>query len=181
MVQDPELLPHYAWLFPESEDRANIGVCMDVGKMPSNRIRQTLDRMAESYFASALRGAERGRMRVAPIKCSVWPSDLAEPGLWIAGEAAGLANWSTGEGIAQGIRSGMLVGRAASHFSESGEEQCRKLYEASVKSVLGPGLMGALGVRFAVMANVFELLTLIPARIISGLGGWTAARLVAAK
>lgn len=181
MVQDPELLPHYAWLFPESEDRANIGVCMDVGKVPSNRIRQTLERMAGSHFASALRGAERGRMRVAPIKCSVWPSDLAEPGMWVAGEAAGLANWSTGEGIAQGIRSGMLVGGAAGGFSEAGEERCRKLYEASVKSVLGPGLMGALAVRFAVMANVFEFLTLIPAGLLSGLGSRAAARLVAAK
>ena len=99
----------YAWSFPKSESRANIGI----GWAGENR--------PENYFAAfeaacrraELPAPERAQTNVytIPKGPSLAPEYLAfeQKGIFLVGDAAGIANRYQGEGICQAIRSSYLL------------------------------------------------------------------------
>lgn len=115
---DPEtdrMLYGYGWVFPLAGGRANVGT----GFFPSQRqdlvvnLRPVFDR-----FIEQLRGRDRrftdmrlmGQLRGAPVHCSVKPSrSAAGRGVLLVGDAAGLVDPFTGEGIHSALESGKMA------------------------------------------------------------------------
>lgn len=112
MYWDKLIAPYYGWLFPEAEDRVNIGITYeDDGRGLSARARfqEFLDR----HFAGRLRGAEQiGGWKGHPILYAYKLGRLGSPGRFVVGEAGRMTHPATGEGIYQGMQSGIFAADA---------------------------------------------------------------------
>ncbi len=123
MVYDPVLLPHYGWLFPESETRVNVGVCLFAENLGRRSIRDVFGTFLEKHYGGRLAGAAQvGPWRGHPISPTVAVEHEAPPGVLVAGEANRLTNIATGEGIAYAIESGVLAARAIAEGDRAGWE-----------------------------------------------------------
>jgi menaquinone-9 beta-reductase len=107
---DQQLGLQYGWVFPESATVANVGICYQRGPRSPNA-RELLDRFLDRYLARRLEGASAvARVQAHPIRAVAWPRGLVEDGTLYVGEAAGLVDPLTGEGIWLALRSGELAG-----------------------------------------------------------------------
>ncbi len=106
-----DILPGYAWIFPSGKNTANVGVALHTAnRSPSDLVAET-ERVLESDWLVGLVGdsvTRRGALRSWPIPIRPQP-DLADGGLFRLGDAAGLCDPMTGEGIAQALTSGRLA------------------------------------------------------------------------
>lgn len=111
-----EYLHHgYAWVFPTSETTANVGV----GVLLSQKLRSKFsllhlfNRFIESQKNSEI--ADLGcanrisKMKGFPLQMNLEPSKLIADGALIIGDAAGLVNPLSGEGISFSLESGKLA------------------------------------------------------------------------
>jgi len=113
MIFDPELEPHYGWLFPEAADRVNIGICIQDERREGRSIREVFQRFLDKYYAARLAGARQlGDWRGHPVLVTGSIRHLADPGVLLVGEACRLVNATTGEGIAYAMESGLLAAGA---------------------------------------------------------------------
>ena len=99
----------YAWSFPKSATRANVGIGWAGEERPTH------------YFSAFERACERSQIPVPgrdetnvytiPKGPSLAPEYLSfdDPGIFLVGDAAGIANRYQGEGICQAIRSSYLL------------------------------------------------------------------------
>jgi geranylgeranyl reductase family protein len=119
---DADLLPGYAWVFPVGGGRANVGVGVLRDRFPAGasgkqlsalwrdvltrqRIRDVLGPRAEPVAAH----------RAWPIPARYDPARLASGRVLFAGDAAGVVDPMTGEGIAQALDTGAAAARAIAH------------------------------------------------------------------
>ena len=112
MIFDRNLSPLYGWLFPESETRVNIGICIDgpVAGRGKRNVREVFERFLEDHFAARLRGAEQvGKLQGHPIVWTTFIDHCAAPGVLYVGEAARVTHNATGEGISQAMQSGIYA------------------------------------------------------------------------
>ena len=103
-------LPGYAWVFPTTATAANVGAAYFViqgRKPPRSTPRQVLDEfVAQPAMAGRLAGARvAGAIKGYPLRFDFPTARLALPGLLFIGEAAGLVNPLTGEGIDYALES----------------------------------------------------------------------------
>lgn len=105
-------LSGYTWIFPTGASTANVGV----GYFPRPRgqrppIRPLFERaLATPRLAGRLRGASQvGPLRSLPMHFGFDACRLARPGLVLVGEAAGLVNPLSGEGIDLALESAELA------------------------------------------------------------------------
>jgi flavin-dependent dehydrogenase len=147
MYFDPDLVPHYGWLFPEGPDRVNIGLCLDqrLRHRRGEPISLLYERFLERHFAHRLGRAEavrppRGHPIAATGRVSLPP---APPGVLVAGEAAGLTNRLTGEGISLALESGRLAAAAIRRGVVEGWSLARvsREYGRALRARIGPGLL----------------------------------------
>jgi flavin-dependent dehydrogenase len=103
-------LPGYGWVFPVGPRLANVGV----GFIPGRR-RPRLARTAfDAFVQPLLRGARQsGPLKGYPIRADFLSSPTSAERTLLVGEAAGLVNPLTGEGIDYALESGAL---AAQHI-----------------------------------------------------------------
>ncbi len=119
MIYDPAIYPHYLWLFPESDRRVNIGLCLSAERR-ERPISVLFEDMVARHFGKRLTAGGRVKGILGhPIVVSERVSLSTNPGLLPAGEAAGLVNPATGEGISFAMESGRI---AAALFAEAWEE-----------------------------------------------------------
>ena len=115
---DADLLPGYAWSFPVSDGRANVGVgtLREAGGGGGWIVRR-LEQLLASEKAVELLGTEA----VADSRTMVWPiptdfkrSQLLDRSrrVLFAGDAVGATDPMTGEGIAEALQTGTLAGQA---------------------------------------------------------------------
>ncbi len=151
---DKRVAPWYGWLFPENDQRVNIGICYDP-EDPADP-KQILNELVERHVGARMKGAEMVRKyRGAPIVYTERIGDVAAPGaLWI-GEAARLTNAATGEGIFYAMKSGVIaaeqIARANGHLAEA--------YRAEIQRTFAVRFMLALGFMRFVGTPAFSLLT----------------------
>jgi menaquinone-9 beta-reductase len=111
-------LPGYGWLFPVDQDRLNVGV----GFYPRWWNRRTTSRAAFDRFVShqtQLVGARLdGPVRGYPIRVDFLQAPTFGPRTLLVGEAAGLVNPLTGEGIDYALESAQI---AAEHIARGAE------------------------------------------------------------
>jgi geranylgeranyl reductase family protein len=107
---DSAPLPGYGWVFPTSPTSANVGAGYFVraGQPPMrNSPRQVFDEfILNPHVADMLTGATAaGPIKGYPLRFDFPTARLAFPGLFLVGEAAGLVNPLTGEGIDYALES----------------------------------------------------------------------------
>lgn len=106
-------LPGYAWLFPTSKHSANLGYWYNGrGKVSAaNALPRLLTQHPE--LAALTAGADTiGRIAGFPIRCDFLSAPKHADGLIAVGEAAGLVNPFTGEGIDYALESAELAADA---------------------------------------------------------------------
>jgi geranylgeranyl reductase family protein len=143
---DEDLLPGYAWVFPVGEDGANVGfgVLRDQrhlarhGKQLAQLWRDVITRPRVRRILGD--GAEPDSpARAWPIPAAWDEALLAGPSrVLYAGDAAGVVDPMTGEGIAQALDTGMLAARAVSHDGHPANVAAQ--YRAAVRDALGRDL-----------------------------------------
>ncbi|WP_165970423.1 geranylgeranyl reductase family protein [Actinomadura sp. 6K520] len=108
-------LPAYGWIFPMGPDRINIGVGV-AERQPGVNLAEMFARFAAELraglpgFASA---RQVGPLRGAPLYTGFAPERSWAPGLLLAGDAAGMVNPATGEGISFALESGKIAAEIA--------------------------------------------------------------------
>jgi menaquinone-9 beta-reductase len=113
LVTTAQRWPAYAWSFPIGDGRANVGY----GELVSggaNRA-QLLDGLHR-----LLPDAEPDQLRAHRLPLSTGRPRQPDGRVLLAGDAAGLINPLTGEGIFYAVLSGSLAGRAAGHGADAG-------------------------------------------------------------
>jgi flavin-dependent dehydrogenase len=122
-------LPGYGWIFPTGPDTANVGAgYMGRANQPPlrNSPRQVFDEfIANPYIARLVAGARRtSPIKGYPLRFDFATARLAFPGLVLVGEAAGLVNPLSGEGIDYALESAEV---AAAHIDRAPEDFIRAM------------------------------------------------------
>ncbi len=113
----------YGWVFPLGDGIANVGVGYFTLGEVDTRLNSLLDEFEaslvtlDSRFASA---EPIGRPAGAPIRIGGSGASSHCDGLLLVGDAAGLANPLSAEGISQALESGQLAARIAAEHLNSG-------------------------------------------------------------
>lgn len=120
----------YAWVFPKG-DRLTVGAIAAKGLAHEQR----------AYVADLIRAHGLNELEVAHegghiTRCRTSDSPLSRDGVFLAGDAAGLLEPWTREGISYALRSGSLAGQAAvAHVS--GDPSAAQRYAAEINAGLG--------------------------------------------
>jgi geranylgeranyl reductase family protein len=125
MIFDKNLSPLYGWMFPETSNRVNIGICMDGEedapgarehdgrKKTTRNVREVFERFLQDHFADRLANARQiGKFKGHPISYTTWIKDCTGNGVLYLGEGARITHNATGEGIYQAMQSGMYAAEA---------------------------------------------------------------------
>ncbi len=152
MVFDRRIAPLYAWVFPESDTRVNIGLCMDPVAPDGTRrpsVRQVFQELVEEYWGARLRKARQvGTLKGHPIPHTLWPQGCTEPGALALGDAARVANSATGEGIFQAMQSALFAAEAVRDVLDGRPEaQVWRRYQWRLRQRFGPPSAVAQAVR----------------------------------
>ena len=121
--------PAYAWLFPLGDGTANVGYGALAGRTGGGRAAMSR-RLAEMVPEVV---ADPATLRAAPLPLSPGRPALPDGRLLLAGDAAGLVNPLTGEGIYYAVESGRLAGEAA--VTADGDPG--RAYRAALRARLG--------------------------------------------
>jgi flavin-dependent dehydrogenase len=103
--------PSYAWAFDRGDGLTNVGYGELLGTHQDGPSRALLLEQLEHLLPGA--GATGGQWRAHHLPLSTWRLDLPTGRVLLAGDAAGLVNPMTGEGIYYAVATGILAGRAA--------------------------------------------------------------------
>ncbi|MBL9025466.1 MAG: NAD(P)/FAD-dependent oxidoreductase [Myxococcales bacterium] len=147
MVFDPMVLPYYGWLFPESDERVNIGICYEETGTKRNA-RELFQQFLDKQYGRRLAGAKQlGAWKGHPVAYSYEIEKLTSPGRIVIGEAGLMTHPATAEGIYQGMKSGMIAAEVLRSVFHAGVPETEALveYERRCKatfrlSFLGGGL-----------------------------------------
>jgi menaquinone-9 beta-reductase len=116
VIFEPDLLPGYAWVFPLPDGRANVGFGMLRGEgRGGKRVKEkwnSLLRRPSLLEALGPRAEPDGPHRAWPVPTRLDPDALTHSRVLFAGDAAGVVDPLTGEGIAQALETGMLAAQA---------------------------------------------------------------------
>lgn len=140
------VLPGYFWLFPVGPGRANVGIGMNHADLARQGVdlRQALDHAVTSArFRSRFAGA---RALERPVGWNLPVGSIRRPtcgeGFLLLGDAAGLIDPFTGEGIGNALCSARLAAETAAEACRAGDLSARFLqrYENRLWEVLGKEL-----------------------------------------
>lgn len=121
----------YFWRFEVSGSRSNVGACGT--SMPKGRL---LDRMAR-HVDPALLTPERCRGGVVPLWNRRFAARHDDSGIVSCGDAAGLADPETGEGLSMALISGHRAGAAmAAHLNEASPTHALSSYSQDIDAIL---------------------------------------------
>lgn len=144
MIFDPETLPYYGWLFPESETRVNIGITYEDPGGKRNA-RELFARFLDRQYKDRLKNATQvGAWKGHPVAYSYHVEGLTSPGRFVIGESGLLTHPATAEGIYQGMRSGMLAAESVRDIIVRGipENTAMREYERAIKSAFHLSFLG---------------------------------------
>jgi geranylgeranyl reductase family protein len=171
VVFERDLLPGYAWVFPLPGGRANVGfgVLRRAGRDGHRLAALWPELLTRQPLRDALgpRAEPEGRHRAWPIPSVYSPARLTDGRILYVGDAAGVVDPMTGEGIAQAIESGALAAEAVAGGGTPATVADR--YRRSVDAALGRDLRFA-----AVLSRVLRSPSAATAAIrVAGATAWT--------
>ena len=138
----PRRQPSYAWAFDRGDGLSNVGYgeLVDgpgVSREPLTRA-DMLDQL-EELLPGCTDGATDWRGHHLPLSGARWHQP--DGAVLLAGDAAGLVNPMTGEGIYYAVATGALAGRTAAEAVRAGRpEQAGVRYRRAVRRLLGAHL-----------------------------------------
>lgn len=154
MIFDRQLDGLYGWMFPETAERVNIGICMpgeDVhGKKTTRNVREVFQSFLDRYYKSKLsRARQVGRLKGHPISFTTWITHATMPGGLYIGEAARITHNATGEGIYQAMQSGIYAADALASVlaGASSEKDAWRRYTWRCRARFTPGFLLGHGLR----------------------------------
>ncbi len=143
---EPDLLPGYAWSFPLSDGRANVGFAIRRSELRREGRIERVQAMKDAWPALLARPHIREVLgpdarpeaphRAWPIPARVEATELSSGRALFAGDAACAADPLTGEGIAQALATGILAGRAIERGGAHDPHAVRDIYRAAVGDTL---------------------------------------------
>jgi geranylgeranyl reductase family protein len=153
---EEDLLPGYAWVFPVGDGRANVGFGVlrtdddsTSGKALAAQWRGLADRPSLRR-ALGPNAEPEGSVRAWPIPAAYDRDRLTRGRVLFVGDAGGVVDPMTGEGIAQALESGMLAARAVAARGDASAVAAR--YTESIDRALGADLRFA-----AVLQHVLRI------------------------
>ncbi len=152
-------LPGYGWIFPLPGGRVNVGVGLLARPRPSSLKGLLASWVATlpSEFGVEPRPLEPPRSGPLPMGGTRPP---AAPGLLLVGDAAGMVNPFTGEGIAYALESGALAAMVAREAVRSGQPGLARLYRRLLKDRYGGYFtMGRIFLKVLAAPRVMDLAT----------------------
>ncbi len=126
-------LPGYGWIFPVSDTSANVGIGLFRVGLASRWLPKNAHAAFDTFIQSPpLQKLLSGARQVGPIKGFPIRVDFARSPTFgertmIIGEAAGLVNPVTGEGIDYGMESGKMAAEHLSHMFAVGDFSVKQL------------------------------------------------------
>jgi geranylgeranyl reductase family protein len=139
---EEDLLPGYAWVFPLPDGRANVGFGVLRGPGITGKHLKALwpDLLARPAVRSVLgpRAEPEDTHRAWPIPAAFDATRLTTDRVLFTGDAAGVVDPMTGEGIAQALETGVLAGEAIARGG--GAARVARRYRRSVETTLGRDL-----------------------------------------
>jgi digeranylgeranylglycerophospholipid reductase len=149
---DEELFPAYAWVFPGPDGCANVGCGISLQQLTSSAASRRL-RLAMRRFMNKVLTADQAlpstlfppNLQGFPLRSDFPRIPLYQQGAMVVGEAAGLVDPITGEGIYTAMRSGWLAARVAGYALESGDFSVEplKVYSEIVREWYGDDYQSA--------------------------------------
>ncbi len=135
-------LPGYGWIFPVSPTRANVGVGFFqmglAGRWAPENAREVFDRWLQIPSMQRLLAEARrdGPVRGYPIRVDFATAPTYGERMILVGEAAGLVNPVTGEGIDYALESGKLAADHLTAMFASGDLSTERLraYDAELRA-----------------------------------------------
>lgn len=171
---DARVRPWYGWLFPETDNRVNIGICYnpDDTEDPKKIFAEVVERNVGKRFSG---GTQVGKFRGAPIAYTRTVGPVASPGaLWV-GESARLTNAATGEGISYAMRSAYVASQAIARNPRPGQALYADYTEKTTKTFTMP-LHSAVGFMNFVNTPIFGWFSsLITSRMVQEPMRWLLA------
>jgi geranylgeranyl reductase family protein len=141
IVFEEDLLPGYAWVFPLPGGRANVGfgVLRNAGRS-GRELKALWPNVLQRPSMTAILGdaTPEGPVRAWPIPTRYEPGALVHGRALFAGDAAGVVDPMTGEGIAQALETGMLAAAAIAAGGDT--DTVASHYRHAVDSALGADL-----------------------------------------
>lgn len=131
----PDLIPGYVWSFPSGEREINFGVMVNrryFGK--TGQLRAVWDEL--SAGSSAIRIDQVQNPKSWPIPSTLRLDRLSVSGALFVGDAAGLADPMTGEGIGQALISGRYAAQAIVGANAGQPERAAAEYRRRISRVL---------------------------------------------
>lgn len=123
----------YAWSFDRGDGWSNVGYGEQLSPRRAHPTRADLLSQLEVLLPGATAGGTDWRGHHLPL--STWSCRPQSGRVLLVGDAAGLINPMTGEGIYYAVATGLLAGRAAATSADPGTE-----YRRSVGALLGQHL-----------------------------------------
>ena len=141
------ICPGYGWIFPGPDDVFNVGAgyFYDTTLPQETNLRTLLSTFLREFppgVALMKRGTVLGPLKGAPLRTAMEGGVFSRPGLYVAGEGAGLTYSFSGEGIGKALQSGIIAARIALRHGQSAEE-LRAAAEEYAET-----LVGEFGARF---------------------------------
>jgi len=143
LFYDKLVTPGYGWIFPMDGRRANVGIAVDERTLARHggNLRALLDRwLRESRFSRERLG---DRPELAGVKGGIIPTGRARAKgrVLLVGDAAGVADPFTAEGIFQAIQSARLAARAVTELGPAAagpryERDCA-VFDRNERAALG--------------------------------------------
>lgn len=125
--------PSYAWSFDRGDGLANVGYGELLRDDRAGPTREVLLARLEELLPGSTEGGTSWRGAHLPLSGWTWPHPRGR--VVLAGDAAGLVNPLTGEGIYYAVATGILAGRVAARAG-AGEEP-GAVYRRKVRRLLG--------------------------------------------
>jgi len=137
--------PGYTWLFPMGEGRVNVGTGSSIQRVRRGQasLREMLARFVADPRATDGRLARAepiGPLRGHPLRTQLGGTRTHAERVLVAGDAAGLVNPLSGEGIAPAMESGEMAAARALAALEAGDFSARALapYSRAIEARYGP-------------------------------------------
>ncbi len=129
---EPDVIPGYTWLFPEGDGCANVGTGIFTWRVRRDGVvpREVLARFVSGHAATEGRLARAepvGPVQGHPLRTRLGGTRTHAERVLVAGDAAGLVNPLSGEGIAAALESGELAAAHALAALESGDFSAQAL------------------------------------------------------
>ncbi|ADP78008.1 2,3-di-O-geranylgeranylglyceryl phosphate reductase [Methanothermus fervidus DSM 2088] len=126
----------YAWIFPKSDDVANVGLGVLNTKTKKSAYEHLLSFVKEN---PATKNAQPVEFNVGGVPVAGMHKNLVADGLMVVGDAAGQVNPLTGGGLVTGMVGGMLAGKVAAEAidKDDNSEKMLKKYEELCKKEIG--------------------------------------------